>query len=149
MSSLIPVHTPAAKNGRHIVFPYKSQGLSFSVKPLWVCSPPNTGWRYFGDGSDANDVFCSVQILYTGRVSEDAGPGLFILKISATDPDVGSNAQITYSLHGPGAEEFRLGPHTGEGRAQDAFILFFTHPREMQAPSMAQHKELFIPAVPS
>ncbi|XP_017683478.1 PREDICTED: protocadherin Fat 2 [Lepidothrix coronata] len=54
------------------------------------------------------------QILYTGRVSEDSGPGLFILKISATDPDVGSNAQITYSLHGPGAEEFRLGPHTGE-----------------------------------
>uniref|UniRef100_A0A8C8AII7 FAT atypical cadherin 2 n=1 Tax=Otus sunia TaxID=257818 RepID=A0A8C8AII7_9STRI len=41
-------------------------------------------------------------------------PGLFILKISASDPDVGSNAQITYSLHGPGAEEFWLGPHTGE-----------------------------------
>lgn len=40
MSSLIPVHTPAAKNGRHIVFPYKTQGLSFSVKPLRVCSPP-------------------------------------------------------------------------------------------------------------
>ncbi|KFV61323.1 Protocadherin Fat 2, partial [Dryobates pubescens] len=54
------------------------------------------------------------QIFYTGRVSEDAAPGLFVLKISATDPDVGSNAQITYSLHGPGAEEFRLGPHTGE-----------------------------------
>ncbi|PKK21808.1 FAT atypical cadherin 2 [Columba livia] len=54
------------------------------------------------------------QIFYTGRVSEGALPGLFILKISATDPDVGSNAQITYSLHGPGAEEFRLGPHTGE-----------------------------------
>ncbi|KGL79349.1 Protocadherin Fat 2, partial [Tinamus guttatus] len=54
------------------------------------------------------------QIFYTGRVSEDAPPDLFILKISATDPDVGSNAQITYSLHGPGAEEFRLGPHTGE-----------------------------------
>ncbi|XP_062443263.1 protocadherin Fat 2 [Rhea pennata] len=54
------------------------------------------------------------QISYTGRVSEDALPGLFILKISATDPDVGSNAQITYSLHGPGAEEFQLGLHTGE-----------------------------------
>ncbi|NWX47495.1 FAT2 protein, partial [Steatornis caripensis] len=54
------------------------------------------------------------QLFYTGIVSEDALPGLFILKISATDPDVGSNAQITYSLHGPGAEEFRLGPHTGE-----------------------------------
>lgn len=84
------------------------------------------GWRYFGDRSDANDFFCPGQILYTGRVSEDAGPGLLILKISASDPDVGSNAQITYSLHGPGAEEFRLGPHTGESRA--AFILFLTLP---------------------
>uniref|UniRef100_K7FLZ5 FAT atypical cadherin 2 n=1 Tax=Pelodiscus sinensis TaxID=13735 RepID=K7FLZ5_PELSI len=54
------------------------------------------------------------QILYTGNVSEAALPGVFILKVSATDPDVGSNAQITYSLHGPGAEEFRLDPHTGE-----------------------------------
>lgn len=79
------------------------------------------GWRCFGEGSDADDFFCSAQMLYTGRVSEDAGPGLFILKISATDPDVGSNAQITYSLHGPGAEEFRLGPHTGEGRAVGCF----------------------------
>lgn len=52
------------------------------------------------------------------------------MKISATDPDVGSNAQITYSLHGPGAEEFRLGPHTGESRAKDAFILFPTHSQE-------------------
>uniref|UniRef100_A0A8D0GHX8 FAT atypical cadherin 2 n=1 Tax=Sphenodon punctatus TaxID=8508 RepID=A0A8D0GHX8_SPHPU len=54
------------------------------------------------------------QILYTGKVSEDALPGLFILKVLASDPDVGSNAQITYSLHGPGALEFRLDPHTGE-----------------------------------
>uniref|UniRef100_A0A8C3S0B0 FAT atypical cadherin 2 n=1 Tax=Chelydra serpentina TaxID=8475 RepID=A0A8C3S0B0_CHESE len=54
------------------------------------------------------------QILYAGKVSEDALPGFFILKISATDSDVGSNAQITYSLHGPGAEEFRLDPQTGE-----------------------------------
>lgn len=45
------------------------------------------------------------------------------MKISATDPDVGSNAQITYSLHGPGAEEFRLGPHTGEIKNCKAFLL--------------------------
>jgi len=76
---------------------------------------------YFGDGSDANNTFCPCQIFYTGRVSEDAVPGLFILKISATDPDVGSNAQITYSLHGPGAEEFRLGPHTGESWEMGCF----------------------------
>ncbi|XP_029439205.1 protocadherin Fat 2 [Rhinatrema bivittatum] len=54
------------------------------------------------------------QMLYVGKIPEDALPGLFILRISAQDPDVGSNAQITYTVHGPGASEFRLDPHTGE-----------------------------------
>ncbi|XP_061473408.1 protocadherin Fat 2 [Rhineura floridana] len=54
------------------------------------------------------------QTPYKGKVSEDAPPGFSILKVSATDADVGSSAQITYSLHGSGAEEFRMDPHTGE-----------------------------------
>ncbi|XP_053320417.1 protocadherin Fat 2 [Spea bombifrons] len=54
------------------------------------------------------------QIRYTATVSEDALPGLFILKISAKDPDVGNNAQILYTLHGLGDNQFRLDPHTGE-----------------------------------
>ncbi|XP_063303933.1 protocadherin Fat 2 [Pelobates fuscus] len=54
------------------------------------------------------------QMLYTATVSEDAPPGLFILKISAKDPDVGNNAQISYTLHGLGDNQFRLDPHTGE-----------------------------------
>lgn len=53
------------------------------------------------------------QLLYTGKVSEDTSPGHFILKVSATDLDSDTNAQITYSLHGPGADEFKLDPHTG------------------------------------
>uniref|UniRef100_A0A8C5MTU4 FAT atypical cadherin 2 n=1 Tax=Leptobrachium leishanense TaxID=445787 RepID=A0A8C5MTU4_9ANUR len=54
------------------------------------------------------------QILYTATVSEDAPPGLFILKLSAKDADVGNNAQISYTLHGLGDNQFRLDPHTGE-----------------------------------
>ncbi|XP_003464523.3 protocadherin Fat 2 isoform X2 [Cavia porcellus] len=54
------------------------------------------------------------QLLYTGRVREDVSPGHFILKVSATDLDTDTNAQITYSLHGPGAHEFKMDPHTGE-----------------------------------
>ncbi|XP_028906850.1 protocadherin Fat 2 [Ornithorhynchus anatinus] len=54
------------------------------------------------------------QILYTGRVAEDVPPGHFILQVSAVDADAGVNAQVTYSLHGPGADEFRLDPYTGE-----------------------------------
>ncbi|XP_072256548.1 protocadherin Fat 2 [Pyxicephalus adspersus] len=54
------------------------------------------------------------QMLYTAAVAEDAPPGLFILKISAKDPDVGNNAQITYALYGLGDDRFRLDPYTGE-----------------------------------
>ncbi|XP_036735003.2 protocadherin Fat 2 [Manis pentadactyla] len=60
-----------------------------------------------------NSPQCS-QLLYTGKVSEDISPGHFILKVSATDLDSDTNAQITYSLHGPGADEFKLDSHTGE-----------------------------------
>ncbi|XP_045856204.1 protocadherin Fat 2 isoform X2 [Meles meles] len=60
-----------------------------------------------------NSPQCS-QLLYTGKISEDISPGHFILKVSATDLDSDTNAQITYSLHGPGADEFKLDPHTGE-----------------------------------
>ncbi|XP_022445886.1 protocadherin Fat 2 [Delphinapterus leucas] len=60
-----------------------------------------------------NSPQCS-ELLYTGKVSEDVPLGHFILKVSATDLDSDTNAQITYSLHGPGADEFKLDPHTGE-----------------------------------
>lgn len=35
------------------------------------------------------------------------------MKVAAVDADTDTNAQITYSLHGPGAQEFSLDPHTG------------------------------------
>ncbi|XP_043843520.1 protocadherin Fat 2 isoform X3 [Dromiciops gliroides] len=54
------------------------------------------------------------QILYSSKVPEDMLPGRFILQVTATDLDAGVNAQVTYSLHGPGADEFKLDPYTGE-----------------------------------
>lgn len=51
---------------------------------------------------------------YTATVAEDAPAGLFILKISAKDPDVGNNAHITYALYGLGDDRFRLDPYTGK-----------------------------------
>lgn len=35
------------------------------------------------------------------------------MQVSATDADIRSNAEITYILHGAGAEDFRLTPDTG------------------------------------
>ncbi|XP_062826337.1 protocadherin Fat 2 isoform X2 [Anolis carolinensis] len=54
------------------------------------------------------------QTPYKTKIVEDASQGFSVLKVSATDADVGSNGQIIYTLHGPGAEDFRLDPHTGE-----------------------------------
>nr|XP_033783424.1 protocadherin Fat 2 [Geotrypetes seraphini]XP_033783425.1 protocadherin Fat 2 [Geotrypetes seraphini]XP_033783426.1 protocadherin Fat 2 [Geotrypetes seraphini] len=64
---------------------------------------------------DVNDNSPQCQQMQNiGKIPEDALPGLFILSVSAQDPDAGRGAQITYTLHGPGAREFRLDPHTGE-----------------------------------
>ncbi|XP_076993564.1 protocadherin Fat 2 [Tamandua tetradactyla] len=60
-----------------------------------------------------NSPQCS-QLLYVSKVSEAVTPGHHILKVSATDLDIDTNAQITYSLHGLGADEFKLDPQTGE-----------------------------------
>lgn len=54
-----------------------------------------------------------LQTLYADSVPEDALPGKLIMQVSATDADIRSNAEITYTLHGTGAEKFRLAPDTG------------------------------------
>ncbi|XP_058853063.1 protocadherin Fat 2-like [Acipenser ruthenus] len=59
-----------------------------------------------------NSPVCQ-QVLYTETVSEDAPAGFFILKVSAKDPDHGTNGQVTYTLHGPRADKFRLETQTG------------------------------------
>ncbi|XP_015197069.2 protocadherin Fat 3 isoform X3 [Lepisosteus oculatus] len=64
---------------------------------------------------DANDnsPVCD-QVLYTRSFPEDIPPNKVVLKIGATDADIGSNAEIRYSLHGTGAEDFFLDAETGE-----------------------------------
>ncbi|XP_061441071.1 protocadherin Fat 1 isoform X1 [Rhineura floridana] len=63
--------------------------------------------------SNDNSPVCD-KALYTESVPEDSPPGKLIMQISATDADIRSNAEITYSLHGVGAEDFRLSPDIGE-----------------------------------
>uniref|UniRef100_A0A3B4E9G9 FAT atypical cadherin 1a n=1 Tax=Pygocentrus nattereri TaxID=42514 RepID=A0A3B4E9G9_PYGNA len=63
---------------------------------------------------DANDnsPVCE-KGLYTGTVPENSPAGKFILLVSASDPDIQSNAEITYRLAGDGAESFRMDSATG------------------------------------
>ncbi|KAL0973727.1 hypothetical protein UPYG_G00210150 [Umbra pygmaea] len=60
-----------------------------------------------------NSPLCA-QLLYTEVVMENSPSGLFILKVSALDPDIGTNGQVSYTLHGPNADKFHLNQKTGE-----------------------------------
>nr|XP_014352631.1 PREDICTED: protocadherin Fat 3 [Latimeria chalumnae] len=64
---------------------------------------------------DANDnsPVCE-QVTYTKTVPEDTPSNKVIVKVTAKDADVGSNAEIRYSLHGSGADRFFLDPESGE-----------------------------------
>lgn len=52
--------------------------------------------------------------MYNEIISEGAPWGQYVLNVAAKDPDAGINAQISYSLLGPGANMFRLDPQTGK-----------------------------------
>ncbi|KAG7234873.1 hypothetical protein INR49_003683 [Caranx melampygus] len=60
-----------------------------------------------------NSPLCE-QLVYTEVVMENSPSSMFVLKVSASDPDVGANGQISYTLHGPNADKFHLNPRTGE-----------------------------------
>ena len=51
--------------------------------------------------------------MYTEAVMENSPSSMFVLKVSASDPDVGANGQISYTLHGPSADMFHLDHRTG------------------------------------
>uniref|UniRef100_A0A665V628 FAT atypical cadherin 2 n=1 Tax=Echeneis naucrates TaxID=173247 RepID=A0A665V628_ECHNA len=54
------------------------------------------------------------QLVYTEAVMENSPSSMFLLKVSASDPDVGANGQISYTLHGPDADKFHINHRTGE-----------------------------------
>ncbi|XP_030594549.1 protocadherin Fat 2 isoform X2 [Archocentrus centrarchus] len=60
-----------------------------------------------------NSPLCE-QLVYTEVVMENSPSSMFVLKVSASDPDVGTNGQISYTLHGPDADKFHLEHRTGE-----------------------------------
>ncbi|XP_075054823.1 protocadherin Fat 3 isoform X5 [Mixophyes fleayi] len=65
--------------------------------------------------TDVNDnsPVCD-QVINTASFREDIPPNKMLLRISATDADMGTNAEIRYSLHGTGAENFFLDADSGE-----------------------------------
>nr|XP_020449665.1 protocadherin Fat 2 [Monopterus albus] len=60
-----------------------------------------------------NTPLCE-QLVYTEVVMENSPSSVFVLKVSASDPDMGANGQISYTLHGPNADKFHLDSRTGE-----------------------------------
>nr|XP_033804886.1 protocadherin Fat 3 isoform X2 [Geotrypetes seraphini] len=60
-----------------------------------------------------NSPICD-QVSYTASFPEDISVNRAILKIGARDADIGTNAQIQYSLHGLGADHFFVDSESGE-----------------------------------
>ncbi|KAM8768033.1 protocadherin Fat 3a isoform 4-T4 [Acanthopagrus schlegelii] len=60
-----------------------------------------------------NSPICN-QAVYTASIPEDIPVSSVLLRIGATDADIGINAWIKYSLHGPGSQDFSMDVDTGE-----------------------------------
>ncbi|KAM9852765.1 protocadherin Fat 3a isoform 2-T2 [Aulostomus maculatus] len=60
-----------------------------------------------------NSPICD-QAVYTASVPEDLPVNSVLLRVGAIDADVGGNAWMQYSLHGPGSQDFSMDPDTGE-----------------------------------
>ncbi|XP_028429145.1 protocadherin Fat 3 [Perca flavescens] len=60
-----------------------------------------------------NSPICD-QGVYTASVPENVPVNSLLLRVGASDADVGVNAWIQYSLHGPGSQDFSMDPDTGE-----------------------------------
>ncbi|KAM3616889.1 uncharacterized protein V6R79_025517 [Siganus canaliculatus] len=60
-----------------------------------------------------NSPICD-QAVYTASVPENLPVSSGLLRVGATDADIGINAWIQYSLHGPGSQDFNMDPNTGE-----------------------------------
>uniref|UniRef100_A0A672HA03 FAT atypical cadherin 3a n=1 Tax=Salarias fasciatus TaxID=181472 RepID=A0A672HA03_SALFA len=60
-----------------------------------------------------NSPMCD-QALYTALIPEDLPVNSVLLRIGASDADMGINAWIQYSLLGPGSADFSMDPDTGE-----------------------------------
>ncbi|KAA8594045.1 hypothetical protein FQN60_004879 [Etheostoma spectabile] len=65
-----------------------------------------------------NSPICE-QAVYTASVPEDVPVNSVLLRVGATDADVGTSAWIQYSLHGPGSQDFSMDPDTGMTIATD------------------------------
>ncbi|XP_075448649.1 protocadherin Fat 3 isoform X3 [Ascaphus truei] len=60
-----------------------------------------------------NSPVCD-QVIYTASFPEDIPANKMILTVGASDADIGTNAEIRYTLHGPGSDNFYLDPESGE-----------------------------------
>ncbi|XP_037118983.1 protocadherin Fat 2 isoform X3 [Syngnathus acus] len=54
------------------------------------------------------------QLVYSEAIMENSPSSMFVLKVLALDADEGPNALISFSLHGPDADQFHLDHVTGE-----------------------------------
>ncbi|XP_044754021.1 protocadherin-like wing polarity protein stan isoform X2 [Coccinella septempunctata] len=112
-----------SQNGRGVITIAQPLDYKQEKKYILTVTATDSGGRsdtatVYVNVTDANNfapVFENAP--YTANVFEDAPVGTTVLVVSATDNDVGLNAQITYSLAeglgDPSVTEFAINPQTG------------------------------------
>uniref|UniRef100_A0A669D8A2 FAT atypical cadherin 3a n=1 Tax=Oreochromis niloticus TaxID=8128 RepID=A0A669D8A2_ORENI len=60
-----------------------------------------------------NSPICD-KVMYTAYIPEDLPANSVLLRVGATDADMGISGWIQYSLHGPGSQDFNIDPDSGE-----------------------------------
>lgn len=110
--------------------------------PVWVFFPADSsksasisGFIWVMDGGGAANGALTVvvlllllQLVYQEALMENSPSSRFVLKVSAADPDVGANGQVSYSLHGPNADQFHLNYRTGMDGGQRSRRRKHPHP---------------------
>ncbi|KAM8938795.1 protocadherin Fat 1 isoform 2-T2 [Pelodytes ibericus] len=116
-----PLGQFAIEDMQHECKVYVKKPLDREVKDSYLLNITAT------DGTFASRAIVEVKVLdandnspvceknfYEETIAEDALPGKVILQVFATDADIRSNAEISYTLHGAGSEKFHLHTITGE-----------------------------------
>ncbi|XP_066303811.1 protocadherin Fat 4-like isoform X2 [Branchiostoma lanceolatum] len=89
------------------------------------------------DENDNSPVF--VRETYTTNVTEDTPGGYLILQVTASDEDVGSNSDITYSIRSGNSDDvFSINSRTGEIFLQNNKTLDYETTREYRLSVKAQ-----------
>lgn len=92
-----------------LLLPLLTVAASSSNSFCLSSAPVHSAWQT----SRVNVLILLFQLVYTEMVMENSPSSMFVLKVSASDADMGANGHISFTLHGPDTDKFYLDQNTG------------------------------------